>query len=111
MIDGDNWNGSFEEIGSLETTMGALMGARKQMYMDRLSKNGSEKKNGIIIIRSEAVDESNSVAQYQFKWSNVNNKTAGFLGMCQAQRFYRFTVERRIPDSKKIFAIVSRSHF
>lgn len=59
MIEGDtNWSGENEIIGELETSVGALLGARKQMLMDKLSRNGSEKLNGLIIVRVEPVSES-----------------------------------------------------
>ena len=77
--------------------------------MDRLSRNGSDKKNGIIIVRAEAVAESNTAAVYQFKWANVNNMTPGCFGMCQSRRRYRFTIERQIAGTKN-FAIARKSH-
>ena len=76
------------------------MGARSQLFMDRLSRNGSEKKNGILIVRVEAVAESNIAAKFQLKWSNVNNVTKGCLGMCRAENQYRFTIERLVTGTK-----------
>ena len=109
MIDGD-WDGSSETIGEVETTMGALMGARKQVWMDRLVRDGSEKRNGIIIVRVEPVAESHMAAKFKLKWSNVNNVTTGCLGMCQSRKMYRFTIERQIAGTKQ-FATVKKSHF
>lgn len=51
MVDVDGQN-SFDTIGELETTMGALMGAKKQTFeSDLMFKN---KKAGQLIVRTEA---------------------------------------------------------
>ena len=50
--------GEFEMIGELETTMGAIMHARKKTFIDKLSFEGTSKKRGIIIVRAEPVEES-----------------------------------------------------
>ena len=78
--------------------------------MDRLSRNGSVKKNGIVIVRVEAVAESNLAAKFQLKWSNVNNMTSGCFGMCQAKKQYRFTIERQVFGTKNQFVVVKKSH-
>ena len=109
LIDGD-LGGKYDFIGELETTLGALMGARNQLFMDRLSRNGSEKKNGVLIVRVEAVAESNMAAKFQLKWTNVNNTTRGCFGMCQGKRLYRFTIQRLVPGTKNQFIMCQKSH-
>ena len=77
--------------------------------MDRLSRNGSVKKNGVIIVRVEAVTESNMAAKFKMKWSNVNNVTKGCLGMCSAKKQYRFTIERLVFGTKNQFVVANKS--
>ena len=62
MIDGD-FGGKFDFLGEMETTVGAVMGARNQVFMGKLSRGGVEgKRNGVIMVRAEAVADSNMAA-------------------------------------------------
>ena len=54
MIDWDG-QGDYDLIGSIETTMGAIMGAKHQVLQSNLSFGNDNKKRGSIIIRAEAV--------------------------------------------------------
>lgn len=110
-MDGD-LNGSFEVIGELETTVGALLGSKNQVFMDRLQHKGVEKRIGVLIVRVESVTESNMGAKFKMKWSNVNNLTPGCFGMCKVKNRYRFTIERQalgIKMSANQFIAVKRS--
>lgn len=61
MIDGDGGD-NFDTIGEIETTMGALMGAKKQTFEDDLAFKG--KKAGRLIVRTEAQQQSNEVLTF-----------------------------------------------
>ena len=100
MMDSD-LNGTYDFIGELETTVGALMGAKNQVFMDRLqSQDGEVKRIGVLIVRVEAVTESNQAAKFKFKWSHVNNLIPGCFGMCKVKNKYRFTIERQAVGVK-----------
>ena len=54
MID-DDGSGSFDLIGEVLTNMGAVMGAKAQMFQSPLTKGGSSASQGQLIVRAEAV--------------------------------------------------------
>ena len=113
MIDIDDDEGAYEEIGALETTLGAILHAKKQTFMDRLTFEGSEKKIGVVIVRAEPVKETKLAASFKLQWNDVNNGSAGCLGICGSRRkTYRYTIERLIPSTSKLerFAIIKKSY-
>ena len=55
MVDID-LNGRFDMIGSLEVTMGTLMGSPSQMFQGDLSHNGDSNR-GKLIVRTLAINE------------------------------------------------------
>ena len=57
MVD-DDGSGSTDHIGSVETTMGAVMGARGQVFQSELTHGNDSKNRGQIIVRAEGVQES-----------------------------------------------------
>ena len=70
-IDGDG-AGDYDTIGSIEVTMGQLMGARAQTFKGNLSHQG--KANcGEIIVRTEAIQESNECMSYRVRVQRANN--------------------------------------
>ena len=69
IIDGDG--STYDTIGSVETTMGKLMGAKKQMFTSNLSHEGRSDR-GQLIVRTQAVAVSNEVARLNMKWNNVS---------------------------------------
>ena len=79
MVDADGSN--YEEIGEAQTSVGALMGAKAQTWSGSLEWQGN-KKRGTIIVRSEAVAQTNKSARFQVSWQNLNTKQGGCLGMC-----------------------------
>ena len=94
MIDWDG-AGEYDTIGSVETTLGEIMGAKTQTLKADLTLDGKLKSRGTIIIRAEAVKESNVTAHFQMKWSNLNNKKKGCFGMCQGIEPVRFEISRK----------------
>ena len=76
----DDHDGEFQEIGTVETNMGSLMGAKAQTYSADLHKGGQGGR-GTIIIRAEAVQSSNVNATFNVSWQNVNNLSKGFIGI------------------------------
>ena len=58
------------------------MGAKAQTLTADLHLEGKSSSRGLIIIRAEAIKESNVTAHFQMRWTNLNNKRAGCMGMC-----------------------------
>ena len=61
-IDDDD---NYDVIGDIETTLGAVLHSRNQMFMDRLQFEGKENKIGVIMVRGEAVEETNQTASFR----------------------------------------------
>jgi hypothetical protein len=64
LIDDDN--GKYDLIGSHETTMAIIMGSKAQTISQQLDLKGDKKKGklGTVIVRAEAVKDSDFVAFY-----------------------------------------------
>ena len=73
MIDGDGCKHDYDTIGELQTTMGGLMGARGQVLTKDLSYAGASGSRGQIIVRAEAIQDSNEEAFFRMSWTNLNN--------------------------------------
>ena len=58
MVDLDN-GGSYDLIGEVEVTLGNLMGAPRQLWQKDLTVGGNNRSRGQIIVRTEAVQETN----------------------------------------------------
>ena len=80
MVDVDNGS-NFDVIGEVEVTMGSLMGAPRQTWTADLKHNGKAKR-GQIIVRTQAIEETNMVAKWNLRWTQVQNVGGGCLGMC-----------------------------
>jgi hypothetical protein len=59
VVDGDNALGGHDTIGSSETTIGTIVGSKQQTFMSDLLMKGSSKSRGKLIVRADAVKESN----------------------------------------------------
>ena len=106
----DDGSGSYDLIGSIETTMGAVMGAKKQMFESPLQANGSSNR-GKIIVRAEAVQSSNFCARFRLRWQNLNNLSAGFIGIGRKRMTVRFEIGRQIPGTNKFAEIWCSRNF
>ena len=89
LIDGDGGS-DYDEIGTHEVTMGKLMGAKKQMHTANLEYQGNTNR-GQIIVRCQAIEQTNEVAKWRLRLTNARNTTGGCMGMCGGDGFY--TVE------------------
>jgi hypothetical protein len=89
MIDGDG-HGDYDTIGYCETTIGKIMGSKAQTFKAQLEHDG--KKCGEIIIRAEAIQETNQAAQMTMSWSNVTNSIPGCLGLCPETVIYAIEI-------------------
>ena len=95
MID-DDGKGTFDLIGAVETTMGTILGAKKQMYEQPLLADGKANR-GKILVRAEAIQSSNFTARFKIIWKNLNN-VAGFC--CGKKRVpVKFKIGRQIPGT------------
>ena len=90
----DDGSGTYDTIGEIETNMGALMGAKAQTYSAPLSYKGNTKNRGTIIIRAEAVQESNANAEFALRWENLNNMSSGLCGIGASRKTVRFEIGR-----------------
>jgi len=82
---------SSEEIGVVETTLGAIMGKRAQTFESELLHQ-QQKNRGTIIIRAESLNQSNKTVRMQFSWNNCGNVRKGCCGETVARvqfQFYR----------------------
>jgi len=85
IVDNDG-NGSDDVIASVETTVGAVMGARKQTLMADLTNR--EKPAGQLIVRGDKAANSNSL-HVSWQWSGVKlMNTDGWFG--KSDPFLRF---------------------
>ena len=107
MIDGDGGS-DYETIGEVEVTMGKLMGAKQQTWTANLAYRGDSTKRGQIIVRTQAVQQSNEVAKWTLRWQNLNNLSGGCIGMCQERSYYRCEILKEVPGTDN-FVVVSRS--
>ena len=96
MIDVDNGD-NFDEIGLVEVKMGTLMGAPRQTWTGNLTKQGSNVNRGQIIIRSQAIEQSNLVAKWFLRLQNVVNMGGGCMGMCQERQHYSCQILKEVP--------------
>jgi len=92
VVDSDG-SGSSELIGSVETTVGAVMGARKQTWTEDLKLK--DKKTGQIIVKGEKVDFQCLSVSWQ--WSGVKlMNTDGWFG--KSDPFLRFFKKKADGD-------------
>jgi len=62
--------------------MGNVMGSKNQSQIGELKYDKSNSKRGQIVVRGEAVNESNHTVVFQIAANGIQNKTGGCLGMC-----------------------------
>ena len=105
MIDGDG-SGDYDTIGEVEVTMGKLMGAPKQTWTANLQINGQGNR-GQIIVRTQAVQQSNEVAKFSIRLTNVHNISGGCMGMCQGREDYICQIQKEVPGTNNFAAAVT----
>ena len=81
------------------------MGAKAQMFQSNLSVQGSNKNCGTIIVRAEAVQGGSVCARFKFSWQNLNNMSAGFIGIGRKRMGVKFEIGRQIPGTDKFAEI------
>jgi hypothetical protein len=80
VVDSNNIGGNLDMIGIVETTLGAIVGAKQQTFIAELKKPGSTSKRGQIIIRADSVKESNMDVALQISARNLPNTAGCFCG-------------------------------
>jgi len=93
VIDGDG-GGDYDTIGHVETTIGKIMGSKAQTFQAEIMNDN--KKSGQLIVRAEAIQESNLALAYSVRWTNVNNTIAGCMGLCNETVRYCMEIQREI---------------
>lgn len=108
MLDDDG--GSTEEIGYFETTLGNIMGSRNQTVTAELKIDSSQQgKRGQIMVRAEAVQQSNHTIVYQISGTELPNIEGGCLGMCSSVVGVHYEIEREIGSGSGHFATAYKS--
>ena len=105
MIDGDG-TGEFEVIGEVEVTMGALMGAAKQTWTKDLMQGGQGNR-GQIIVRTQAVQQSNECAKFNVRVTNANNVAGGCMGMCAERAHFICEIQKEVPGTNNFVTSVT----
>ena len=109
MID-DDGGGKFDLIGECATTLGAVMGAKRQVFVSHLTKDGGTASQGELIVRAENVQKSKVGCKLKYRWQNVNNLSKGFLGVGKKRQRVRFEIGREIPGTGNFAEIAATPH-
>ena len=104
MIDGDG-DGSYDTIGSVETTIGKVMGSKQQTFTDTLYHNG--KSGGTIIVKAEAVQESKQAVSFNYSWANIRNQIPSCLGLCNEPTRVRLEVQREVAGQGRYVRVTT----
>ena len=105
LIDGDG-GGDYDTIGEIEVTMGKLMGAKKQIFTGDLTHQGQGRR-GQIIIRAQAVQQTNEVIKMGMNWRNINNRVNACMGMCPTDLEYHLEIMKQVAGTEQ-FVIARR---
>ena len=79
------------------------------MWESKLTLPGKTTDRGMILVRSEFVQESQKSARFQMRWENLNNRVPRMMGMCYYTLPMRFEIYRKIPHSENSFALIYQS--
>jgi hypothetical protein len=96
--DDDGKGGNVDIIGTVQTTMGQVMGARQQTFQSDLTLEGQKKSRGKIIVRGEGLENSNHVIKMQISCEEIGNVQGGCLGMCSQIAPVRYEIQRGNPQ-------------
>ena len=102
IIDGDG-GGDYDIIGECVTTMGALMGAKAQTFFGELTHNG--KKGGQLVVRGEALQESNQVVTFDLNLGNINNNLSSCMGICSETVNYKVEIQREVAGQNRFITV------
>ena len=73
------------------------MGAKAQMFKCSLAGNRSGKAE--LIVRSEAVSQSNEAAKMEFTMRNLKPMAGGCMGMCNERTGYRLEIQKNVKGT------------
>lgn len=79
VVDGNNVGGTLDLIGTCETTIGAIVGSKQQTFMGDLLA-GTTTSRGKIIVRADAVKESNMDVSLRISARNLPNSVSCMCG-------------------------------
>ncbi len=88
MLDDDGTNA--EHIGTFETTLAAIMGSRAQTLQADLVQESAHNTRGKIIIRADAIQDSNLEYHLSFTWKDAGNIESGCCGSSIAAVWFQF---------------------
>lgn len=74
----DDGNGSFDMIGSTETTLGTIMGTKGQTFLAELQVPNKKGSRGKIVVRADSIKDSNWEAQMKINGMNLPNNAVCF---------------------------------
>lgn len=79
VVDGNNVGGTLDLIGTCETTVGTIVGSKQQTFMGDLLA-GTTASRGKIIVRADAVKESNMDVSLRISARNLPNSVSCMCG-------------------------------
>ena len=71
-----------------------------------MTHNGASNR-GQIIVRTQAIAQSNEVAKMRLRWSQVAETQGGCIGMCGERAFYVGEVHQEVPGTNNFARVAS----
>jgi hypothetical protein len=99
VIDDDGSN-SFDLIGVCETTLGTIMGAKQQTFTGNLHIPSDKKSRGMLIVRAEGLEASNTAIKFHIAAEQLSNIQGGCLGMCGEIAPVWYELQRGTPGGQ-----------
>ena len=81
------------------------------MWTGPLTLPGELTFKGHIAIRAESTYRSDIFVKLKCRWSNLNNKSNGFIGIGKRRKRVKFSIGRLIPDTEERYTCISESRF
>jgi len=88
-------------IGSVETTVGTVMGSRGAMWKGSLTKKESSSNRGEVILRAEEISQTNDLAHFEFACSGLDRKD--WFGFGRSDPFISISRSREDGTFVKVY--------
>ena len=76
------------------------------MWTGLLTLPGELTFKGHAVIRAESPHKSDIFVQLKCRWSNLNNKSSGFIGIGKRRKRVKFSLGRPIPDTEDRYTCI-----
>lgn len=77
------------------------------MFTANLNLPGNAANRGQLIVRTQAIQQSNYVANWNLRAQNVRNVGGGCMGMCSERVFYRCQIMKEVPGGGDRFTVAT----